>query len=238
MKIGVYKPSKIPFSFRIMIQNVTKYLIKKDVEIVFFENALNIPINVDLYWDPNVGGGYLPTLNKYNCSKPIVITFHGARLFILKISELTTNELSVFKILKHRFVLKIKWKQYVNQYAKVITVSDYSKSEILRYVPFDEQQITPIHLAVDLKVFYPKKNKVTQNNSYFLHISEYQPVKNLDRIIKAYLKVVEVSPNIPDFYIMSRNFDKIIIHKKIRILDTKPKTNKEIAELYRNAYSC
>ncbi len=237
MIIGVYKPQKLPFSFRIIIQNVTEYLTLEGVEFIFFENITEIPQKVDLYWDPNVGGGYLPTLNKNNCSQPIVITFHGARLFALKISELKTNKLGPIKILKHRFYLKRKWKEFVNHYAKVITVSNYSKSEILKYTTFKEEQIIPIHLAVDFKTFFPHKNKNSVENKYFLHVSEYQPVKNLDRIIKAYLMAVKNNPDFPDFYIMSRNFNEKIKNKKIKILDSKPKTNEEIAKLYRNAFA-
>ena len=232
MKLSVYTPQKQAMSFKIITENVCNYLHNYGIKILFFDNVNEIPAECDLIWNPNTGGGYISEINRNNTNKPIVITLHGARLFSLKINELKTKNLSATKILRHRFRQKQLWRKHKNDFEKIITVSEYSKVELIKYLGLEPDKIIPVYNAINHDEFRYFKT----DRNYFLHISEYQPVKNLDRIIKAYIKATEET-EMPDFWIVSRNFSKKYIHPKIKILENKYRTTKEIVELYQNSYA-
>ena len=70
----------------------------------------------------------------------------------------------------------------------IITVSAFSKSEIIKYLKIPKEQITVIHCAVDHSVFhpdYPKeqicrvRKKYGIRQQYFLYMRTIEPRKNL-----------------------------------------------------------
>lgn len=231
MKIGIYIPKKRPTSYKIVQENICNNFDKNFVEIIEFNNTKNIPQQADIIWNPNVGGGFISEIRKEHTNKPIVITLHGARLFALKINELKNKNLSSLRIIRHRQQQKKLWKKHKHDFEKIITVSEYSKKELVKFLNLEPNSIIPVYNALNHDEFKPKGDK----KDYFLHISEYQPVKNLDRIIKAYLQAIKET-DLPDFWIVSRNFPRKNIHDKIKILENRYRTNQEIVELYQNAF--
>jgi len=231
MKIAIYIPKNRPTSYKIVQENICSNFDKNLVEFIEFNNPAKIPQQADIIWNPNVGGGFISEITKKNTHKPIVITLHGARLFALKINELKNKNLSTLRIIRHRLQQKKLWKKHKNDFEKIITVSEYSKNELIKYLNLEPDSIIPVYNALNHKLFKPAGNK----KDYFLHISEYQPVKNLDRVIKAYLQALKQA-DLPDLWIVSRNFPQKNIHKKIKILENRYRTNQEIVELYQNAY--
>jgi glycosyltransferase involved in cell wall biosynthesis len=233
MKIAVYSPENSPMSYTIIRQNVCAFLEERGAEILYFSKPELLPDTAEIVWDPNAGGGFIPNIRRVHTDKPIVATVHGARLFALPVGVLKNKNLSVLKILRFRFQQKRLWKKYMNDFAAIVPVSDYSSYELHKYLKIPYRKIHRIYNAVDHSVFKASENP---RRDYFLHISEYQPVKNLDRIIKAYIKAAD-NADIPDFWIFSRNFPKKNIHPKIKILDSRYRSDQEIAELYQNAYA-
>jgi len=80
----------------------------------------------------------------------------------------------------------------------VITVSNFSKSEITKYYRYPKEKIFVTHPAIDERFFSTKakigeknalKNIVGGKNPYVLHISSMQPRKNVPLVIKAYAKM-------------------------------------------------
>lgn len=83
---------------------------------------------------------------------------------------------------------------------KIITVSEFSKKEILKYTKADPRKIQVIHNAIDINVF--KKtldiektqkiskrglaNKLSLPEKYFLFVGNLKPHKNLINLIKAF----------------------------------------------------
>ncbi len=231
MIIGVYVPNNRPTSYKVVTENICKYLSNKDIELIYFETITEIP-QADIIWNPNVGGGYISDITKKNTEIPIVITVHGARLFSLKIKDLNKNQ-SYIKILYQRILQQKLWRKHKNDFEAIFTVSEFSKNEISKYLKLDRNKIYVAYNAIDKNLFKPNNN----NKKYFLHISEYQQVKNLNRLISAYLNVVKINDNLPDFWIVSRNFPNKFIHKKIKILEDKYRTTEQIVELYQNAFA-
>jgi glycosyltransferase involved in cell wall biosynthesis len=239
MQIGIHTPEINAQSFKILIKKVTEEVSKAGVNFIPFKSINDLPQNADLYWDPNVGGGYLPVINKHLTNKPIVITFHGARLFSLSLKENKTNKIGYFQIIKERLIIKRLWKKYAAHYDQIITASEYSKSELLKYFPFEPEKIAPIYVSTDTDLFYPLNRRIDFNNlskEYFLHFSVYQPAKNVERIIRAY-KMIAKNENIPQLHIVSNNYNKKSGVQGVKIFETRNRVKEEVARLYQNAFA-
>ena len=76
----------------------------------------------------------------------------------------------------------------------IITISEFSKNDMIQHFNIPENNISVVPLGVDKKYFYriPKKEKQTTLDKYridknfFLFIGTLQPRKNIIRIIEAY----------------------------------------------------
>lgn len=71
---------------------------------------------------------------------------------------------------------------------KIITVSKFSKSEILRFYPFlSDEKITVVYNAVDKEKFHPCRIEETSlSQPYFLAVSSLDPRKNFNRLTEAF----------------------------------------------------
>lgn len=236
MKIGVYYPKVFPLSMKIYADTIMQYLESKGCSFSLFHHIDNIPQNVDLYWDPRVGGGALPEINKKHVSKPIVATLHGAALFTLPIKENRFDFSDTFFMIRNRKRFKSDWEKYQDHYEKIITVSEYAKSEIIKNLSINAERLVPIHHAVDRSLFNPEKDNKEDGfvNRYILHVSVYQPKKNIDRIIQAY-NSLEWSEAIPRLVLVAPEYPKPVQNRKIIVIDYKINREK-VAEHMRNAY--
>lgn len=230
MKIAIYSSENAPMSYYIIRHEVTTYLNNQGISTIPFKTPDSIPSEAHIVWDPNAGGGFIPNIRRNHTNKPIIATVHGARLFALSMSALRTSDFSVAKIIKSRIEQKRLWRKHINDYEAIIPVSDYSAKELSKYLKIPVEKIHRIYNAVDHSIFKPKKT----SKNYLLHISEYQPVKNVDRTIAAYIKASEKA-DLPDFWILSRKYPKRDIHPKIKILDDKYLLSEDLASLYQNA---
>jgi alpha-1,3-rhamnosyl/mannosyltransferase len=79
----------------------------------------------------------------------------------------------------------------------IITISNFSKQDIIKYMGIPEEKISVIPLGVD-EIYYkkiPKKNieaikkKYNIPTNYFLFVGTFQPRKNLNLIVEAYQKL-------------------------------------------------
>lgn len=88
----------------------------------------------------------------------------------------------------------------------IITVSEFSKSEIIQYLGIPEEKIVVMYNGVDLTFFNPnysndkiatvaKKYGITRD--YFLYLGTIEPRKNIQRIIDAYVELKKRRKNIP-----------------------------------------
>ncbi len=82
----------------------------------------------------------------------------------------------------------------------VVTVSNFSKNEIIKFYKFPTEKIFVTNPAVDLRLFKAekeeqKKDKIQEilggNFPYILHLSSMQPRKNVPLIIKAFTLLKE-----------------------------------------------
>ena len=93
-----------------------------------------------------------------------------------------------------RFIKPFLWKKLTCRADHIITISEFSKQEIIHHMGFPEEKITTISLGVDERFFekIPKEEiqatlkKFKINKSFFLFIGSIQPRKNLAAILLAH----------------------------------------------------
>ncbi len=95
----------------------------------------------------------------------------------------------------------------------IITVSEFSKSEIIKYLKIPKEQITVVPCAVDHSVFhpgYPKeqickiRKKYGIRQEYFLYMGTIEPRKNLERLIGAYARLHRKYRNVPQLVLAGK----------------------------------
>ncbi len=69
---------------------------------------------------------------------------------------------------------------------KILTVSAFSKSEILRWLNIPDEKITVVHNAVSQSIIKNTKDKSVPEERYILTVCSMDPRKNLAKTIKAY----------------------------------------------------
>jgi alpha-1,3-rhamnosyl/mannosyltransferase len=95
---------------------------------------------------------------------------------------------------KSRFIKPFLWKKLTQRANHIITISDFSKSEIVNAIGYPEEKITSIPLGVDARYFERLRSEEIQKcldalqitRPFFLCIGSIQPRKNLGRILRAH----------------------------------------------------
>ncbi len=96
---------------------------------------------------------------------------------------------------KTKVMLNRTIKQSCNRADKIMTISEFSKSEIIKYLGTDENKIFVVPCGVNRDVFKVIDDKTIIENAkkqynidkdYFLYLGTIEPRKNLARLIEAY----------------------------------------------------
>ena len=94
-----------------------------------------------------------------------------------------------------RFMLETGLKKSMKRADIIVTDSEFSRTEIIRYFPEYRSKIRVVPCGVDCQKFRPCKNpdtieKVKKSleidGDYFLYVGTIEPRKNLNRLIRAY----------------------------------------------------
>ncbi|MCE7530518.1 glycosyltransferase family 1 protein [Polynucleobacter sp. IMCC 29146] len=89
------------------------------------------------------------------------------------------------------------WKKLTQRADRIVTISEYSKTEITKYLGFSENQIDVIPPGVDKRYFQrmtdAEKKRVLDllniKTPFFLFLGSIQPRKNLTRLLNAHAKL-------------------------------------------------
>jgi glycosyltransferase involved in cell wall biosynthesis len=230
MKIAVFCPQKLPHSSRIYMENITSELIKMGHTVIpFFGKELPTP--VDIYWEPSTGRNG-PNVLFRKAKGPVVVTFHGAANLALPIKECFNPQLKdQLNGYASKLATYFSWRFRYQFYSSIITVSDYAKQEAEKYLGISENLIVPIYHGIDHEIFHPV-DIYSKNEPYLLHVSAYQPKKNLERIIASYLQVSNKQK--PRLIIIAPGFTFPCNYEGIELIK-KPMNHLQIAALYQNA---
>lgn len=217
---------------KIYFRNVSEQLFQKySIEFVTFNRIQQIPKNVDLYWDPRSGGGQAPYRKLLLVNKPVVTTVHGISLFSLPLSQQFFTQNDVFKAFLKKIRYKIEWYLWRHKVSKIITVSEYSKSDIVKHLNISNNKVCMIWNGYDNKSFSPII-KEENTKPYFFNITSYQKKKNFERLLEAYQMLDENTR--PDLIAVVRPYNKTHSIKGLKIITDKLPFE-EIVKLYQNA---
>jgi len=125
----------------------------------------------------------------------LLMSFTGLGSILVRPKIMTIHDLAFLKnpswytrsyYLLYRFLTPLA----VRTSRHVITVSEFSKQEILRFYPFiDEQRISVVYNAADSTVFRPSVESEVQTidtKPFVLAVSSIDPRKNFSRLIQAF----------------------------------------------------
>lgn len=89
---------------------------------------------------------------------------------------------------------------------RIITISEFSKNEIIKHTGIPADRIDVIYCGVDRNVFYPKRDKsplkelgIRENQKVILYVGSEEPRKNLRTLIEA---VALVRQEVPDIVLL------------------------------------
>ena len=103
-------------------------------------------------------------------------------------------------------VLNTGMKKSMRRADVIITDSEFSKSEIIKYYPKYKEKIQVVYCGVNTEKFHPVtdhtkidnvKKSLGINGDYFLYLGTIEPRKNLERLIEAYSILVSKNENVP-----------------------------------------
>lgn len=161
----------IPHHPRIIMRPV--YFIWQNL---FFKKMIK-KYKIDLFHSPNP----IPIYSDFGI--PFVVTIHD-------VAEFSQKRHSVLKQMFRRYVAK----KSARIASKVLTVSNYSKGEIVKKLGISKDAVTVTHLAASIDTKQDQKLEYTK--PYFLHVGGSRPNKNIYRIIKAFLKLDQDEHNL------------------------------------------
>lgn len=131
----------------------------------------------------------------YFFRQPYVVTIHDLILTSFPTKRATTLGAFRYKIKRTGYRLVIK--NAVRQARKVITISNFSKGEIVKELNVPPDKIQVIYESVDKKLeglglgreeAILKKLKI--NEPFFLYVGNAYPHKNLERLLRVYKKML------------------------------------------------
>ena len=186
MKLAILTRHYEPLSLRIYRENIVRELIILGIEVLPFTEDDSIPERCDLVWEPGLAGSHLPHPIFKNIQIPFVATVHGAAPFIMKWFEVYPDLLHALlgKIQKRRTLAAWRW--FRKKVSAVIAVSEFGAKEISTVFDLPTNMIYFIHHGVDHDTFDMDGKKPDIEWNYLLHVSQYKPIKNVDRIFAAY----------------------------------------------------
>jgi len=217
---------------RVYRGNVSRELKAFGVEVV---NLLDNPAaaaSVDLHWDYAAFGGRPPYRVFRRSAKPCVSTQHGARPFVFPVREYwsTTRDRirGRFLIAHRRWV----WGRLNKTDYQYIAVSHYTKREVMSVLGLPESHITVAQHGVDHELFVPAKGPPRREEPFLLHVSQFQLVKNVERIVAAYAKMP--APTRPRLRLIAPGFRPVPRLEGLAY-GGKPVSDEELVRLYQTA---
>lgn len=130
---------------------------------------------------------------------------------------------------KTRLWLELSMKKTCRYADHIVTVSEFSKKEIVRYLKIPEGKITVVPNAVDHRVYHagytrkqiqPALDKYGIEKEYFLYLGTIEPRKNLERLVLAYARLQEEVPCVPQLVLAGKEgWMYQGLYKKVRQMD-------------------
>ena len=186
------------------------YTIKEQLELY-----LKVP-KCDLFVSPHYNIPILPVKAKRR-----VVILHDVNHLVF------SNQLSLMKRIYAKFVINAA----VNRSNSIITISEFSKKEIIKYTGVSARKINVVHYGIDKIMFQQQfsnskirelRIKLNLPDNYLLFVGSTKPHKNFIGIINAFASVLKSFPD-ENLVVLGIRFDeinnelcKIIINNKLK----------------------
>lgn len=136
---------------------------------------------------------YFETVDIIHCTDQLIPVVPNKPLVATVMDTIPLSHLEFIKS-RSRFIKPLLWKKLTARANHIITISQFSKSEIINLMGFPEERVTSIPLGVDERFFLRIPNQEIQEilkrlnifKPFFLFLGSIQPRKNLRNIIKSH----------------------------------------------------
>jgi glycosyltransferase involved in cell wall biosynthesis len=181
-KLGKYKVNDYKNIFSITMLNILQSIIPIPYSF-YFNDKSDITHFHSFFIPPGVKG-----------KKVVVIHDMAHKIFPMTISTVVKTE------------LKLLLKTTCKRADKILTNSEFSKSEIIKYLNVSQDKIVVTLYGVDTDVFYPMRDKNSIDRvrkkydipkDYFLYIGFIGSRKNTERLVRAYALLKQSYSDIP-----------------------------------------
>jgi len=131
---------------------------------------------------------------------------------------------------------------------KIITVSEFSKKDISKYIKYPEDQIEIIPPAVDHNLYYPNRNRaalkkyrIEETEKVILYVGAEEPRKNIQLLINSFSKLKNKIPQVKLLKVGTPNYlgvrEKLLeqiesFNLQKDIIFTGYVSERELAEIY------
>jgi len=212
---------------------ISNHILKKFIRQTLQLIAKYTSPTYDLYWQPN----FIP--NPYIKAKKTITTVHDFS-FYLQPNWHPKERIEYFN--------QYFWKQTTKS-DHIITGSDFSKQEIIKYLKYPDKKISVIYHGInhDTYKLYPDFTLLETKNRYKLHdkfilcVGSLEPRKNLINLIKAYSKLpMEIKETYQLLLVgfrgwENKNIKDILEQEKNHIRYIGYVSDKELAHIYNMA---
>lgn len=122
---------------------------------------------------------------------------------------------------KSKMWLRLSMKRTCKRADHIITASEFSKSEIIKYFKIPEEKVKVLSCGVDTKLYHDQytnsdveeiQRKYQFSGEYYLYVGTIEPRKNIENLIKAYRKLLDKKKKLPKLVIVGKKgwlYDKI-----------------------------
>ena len=120
---------------------------------------------------------------------------------VVTVHDLGSEYLPSLHQVKQRIYLSFMQKHQLKTATKIIAVSKATKLDLVNKIGIEEKKIEVVYEGYDQKLFKPVTNDLLINSlrqyqlepkKYFLFVGTVQPRKNLERLIKAFARFLEI----------------------------------------------
>jgi len=176
-----------PTEFKTFDEKAFKHIIKIQVNANHYSLSEQTSFLKALYKE-KLDTVHFPHFNiPYFYNRPFTVTIHD-----LTLSLFPGQKMNKFH---HRLAYNLTIKHAVNKAKRILTVSAYTKNDLIRFLKVPPEKIHVTHLGVsddftfitDTKVFTPtlKKFKL-EHKQFFLYAGVWRTHKNIPRLIEAF----------------------------------------------------
>ncbi|HEX2917075.1 MAG TPA: glycosyltransferase family 1 protein [Edaphobacter sp.] len=171
-RIREFNWSQAP-NFRTMDCRADRYSIAEQVQL-----PRAIPRTTDLFFSP-----YYTTPLLY--TGKLAVTVHD-------LSHLLSEEIT--SDFRKKIYAKTMFRALVKRASIIFTVSQFTKSELLRYTNVRASKVLPIHLGVASEWRHARNVGALRSQPYLIYVGNIKPNKNLGRLVEGFLRVRDRIP--------------------------------------------